>query len=86
MSKELDRSAEGQTVAKDMGSLNIEYVRIMIIRTRKYCLLLVKRNCSDTGWLFCRICQTFSFFPRKVIYVPHSAQRLFSFLFLSSPL
>lgn len=28
MSKELDRSLEGQTVAKDMGSLNIEYVRI----------------------------------------------------------
>lgn len=28
MSKELDKSPEGQTVAKDMGSLNIEYVRI----------------------------------------------------------
>lgn len=50
MSKELDRSPEGQTVAKDMGSLNIEYVRIMIIRIPKM-LLAVGEAQLQRYWL-----------------------------------
>ena len=85
MRENLDRSPESKVVAKDMGFLNIEYVRIIIIKIIKVLLLLVKRNCSNTGWLFCRICQTFFFFVSS--FFPGSNLRAaFRSDLLSSPL